>query len=178
MAVGGLTKIFGVARFGQKSACRAGLKTGRGNSVSSNQLVDQGTAQSLGPSPRRQNRLAQVHRAEEEHVASCDHNTSTTILGDALLSSDWMRHTGWMEMFSDMNRLVLLRLAQSLVANAVGFSLGECDGVQIKIKADDERTIQEICLPIDRFFDRCEDTTRHASHSLQRWLHSHHTGKV
>jgi hypothetical protein len=103
--------------------------------------IDQDTAQSLDQSPRRQRRLAQIHRAEEERVASRDHNTST-ILEDPILSSNWMRRTGWVNMFSNTNRLILLRLAQLPAANGEGLFLGECDGVQIKSKREDERTIQ------------------------------------
>lgn len=84
--------------------------------------IDQDMAQSLHQSPRRQRRLAQVHRAEEERVASRNRNTSTTS-EDPLLSSNWMRRTGWVNMFSDTNRLILLRLAQLPAANGEGLFL-------------------------------------------------------
>jgi hypothetical protein len=140
--------------------------------------VDQDTAQSLFQSPRRQRRLAQVHRVEQERVAGRDQSTITTMLEDPLLSSNWMRRTGWVKMFSDTNRLTLLRLAQLPVENGEAFYLGEHDGIQIESKTEDESTIQRICLAVDRFFDRCEDTTHHTDHSLRCWLRSHYTGKA
>jgi hypothetical protein len=81
---------------------------------------------------------------------------------DPMLSSDWIRRTGWVQMFSGMDRRLLLKLAQPPVVQ--GMSISGTGEKEIVSSAADERLIQMVGLAVDRFFDRCEDTVLHTDH--------------
>jgi hypothetical protein len=94
---------------------------------------------------------------------------------DPILSSNWIRRTGWVQMFSNMDRGLLLNLAQPPVMQ--GLWMGADGEGESLSSAKDERRLVLIGIAIDRFFDRCEDTVPHTDPSLLCWLRSQHFGK-
>jgi hypothetical protein len=64
-------------------------------------------------SPRRKRRLSQIHKAEIERAARRQRLMETDGGEDALLSSNWMRRTGWTEIFLGANRSFLVILETS-----------------------------------------------------------------
>jgi hypothetical protein len=97
--------------------------------------------------------------------------------GDPLLSSNWMRRTGWTNLFSGTNRSVLVALSRPPVAFSDGFSVGGEHGQETVFSSADERRLAVVSASIDRFFDRCEDTLRHTDHSIRCCLRSHFPGR-
>jgi hypothetical protein len=61
-------------------------------------------------SPRRKRRLSQIHKAEVERAARRQRLMETDSGEDALLSSNWIRRTGWTEMFLGANRSFLVMM--------------------------------------------------------------------
>jgi hypothetical protein len=94
---------------------------------------------------------------------------------DPILSNNWIRRTGWVQMFAKMDRGLLLSLARTPVTQGLWMG-AEGEGERV-ISAGDERRLVLIGIAIDKFFDRCEDTVMHTDHSLLCWLRSQHFGK-
>jgi hypothetical protein len=133
-------------------------------------------AQALEQSPRRKRKLSQICQAEEERATRRYQSMRDDTPHDPMLSSNWIRRTGWVQMFSSMDRRLLLKLAQPPVVQ--GMSVSGTGEEEIVSSAADERLIQMVGLAVDRFFDRCEDTILHIDHSLLCWLRSQYFGKA
>jgi hypothetical protein len=85
---------------------------------------------------------------------------------------NWIRRTNWTSVFSDVNRLLLVRLAEAPSADGLPLMYGEFEDRCLQSSAEDERRIRSIGAGIDALFDRCEDTARHTDHSIRCWLRS------
>jgi hypothetical protein len=96
---------------------------------------------------------------------------------DELLSSNWMRRTGWTEMFLGAKRSFLVMLGTSPKISGDTFDVGDAKGTRIAFPDTDERRLVTVGHAIDRFFDRCEDTLRHTDHSLRCCLRSHYPAR-
>lgn len=140
------------------------------------------TRQEDGPSvveqsPRRKRRLSQIHKTEVERAARRQRLMDTGGQEDALLSSNWMRRTGWTKTFLGANRSLLVMLGTSPKINGDAFDVGDDKGTKVVFSATDERRLTVVGHAIDRFFDRCEGTLRHTDHSLRCCLRSHYPGR-
>jgi hypothetical protein len=127
-----------------------------------------------GRSPRRAKRLEVLHE-EERRRAQKDKESydilDTGVYDEAFLGN-WMRRTNWTSVFSGVNRLLLVRLAEAPSADGSPLMYGEFEDRRLQSSAEDERRIRSIGAGIDAFFDRCEDTARHTDHSIRCWLRS------
>lgn len=130
-------------------------------------------------SPQRKRKLSEICQAEADRVAQSGQSLREGTPHDPLLSSNWMRHTGWAQMFSSANLALLRKMIQAPMTTHGGrIVLGTIDGREIASHVAHERKLHMIGIAIDRFFDRCEDTVRNTDHSLLCWLHSQHHGKA
>jgi hypothetical protein len=129
-------------------------------------------------SPRKKRKLSEIHLAETERVAQRHRSLRDGTPIDPLHLSNWMRRTGWTQMFSGVDRRILLQLAQPPVLHSERLSLRDGGPRSIVYSLADERKLAKIGAAIDRFFDRCEDTVRHTDHSLLCWLRSQYLGKT
>jgi hypothetical protein len=59
--------------------------------------------------------------------------------GDLLLSSNWMRRTGWTKLFSGIDRSIIVTLSRPPMARADGFNVRGEPGEEIVFSASDER---------------------------------------
>ena len=125
-------------------------------------------------SPRRRQRVAELHEDQQRRIADNEHGQSTTDPGldDMALTSNWMRRTGWATTFAGINRRVLLTLTDLPAANGCHLPLGRHSGTEMYSSADDERWLTVVGKAVDHFFDRYEDTVRHTDHSIRCWLRS------
>jgi hypothetical protein len=128
-------------------------------------------------SPRRKRRLSQIRKAEVERTAQRQRLIETDGGEDALLSSNWMRRTGWTEMFLGANRSFLVMLGTSPKQSGDTFDVGDAKSTRIAFSDTDERRLVAVGHAIDRFFDRCEDTLHHTGHSLRCCLHSYYPAR-
>lgn len=131
--------------------------------------------QAVQQSPRRKRKLSQICQAEVERTSRRCQFIRDRTPNDPILSSNWIRRTGWVQMFSNMDRGLLLNLAQPPVTQGV-WTGADGEGETLS-SAQDERRLVLIGIAIDRFFDQCEDTVLHTDHSLLCWLRSQHFGK-
>jgi hypothetical protein len=131
----------------------------------------------VAQSPRRKRRLSQIRKGEVERVARRQHSTEAGDREDPLLSSNWMRRTGWKKLLPGTNQSILVALSRPPTARADGFNVGNIPGEEIVFSAADERKLAVVSVTIDRFLDRCEDTLRHTDHSLRCCLRSHYPGR-
>lgn len=128
-------------------------------------------------SPRRKRRLSQIRKEEVERVARRQLSMEAGDREDPLLSSNWMRRTGRTNLFSGTDRSVLVALSRPPAAHAGGSDVGGERGEKVVFSATDERRLALVGDTIDRFLDRCEDTSCHTDHSLRCWLRSHFPGR-
>jgi hypothetical protein len=126
---------------------------------------------------RRKRKLSQIRRDEVERLARRQHSMETGEIEDPLLSSNWMRRTGWTKLFSGIDRSILVALSRPLTARADGFNVGSEPGEEIVFSTSDERRLAIVSVTIDRFLDRCEDTLCHTDHSIRCCLRSHYPGR-
>lgn len=131
----------------------------------------------VAQSPRRKRRLSQIRKEEVECVARRQHSMEAGDREDPLLSSNWMRRTGWTKLFPGTNRSILVALSRPPTARADGFDVGSMHGEEIVFSAADERKLATVSVTTDRFLDRCEETLRHTDHSLRCCLRSHYPGR-
>jgi hypothetical protein len=135
-------------------------------------------AELVQQSPRRKRKLSEICQAEADRVAQSGRSLREGTPHDPMLSSNWMRRTGWAQMFSNTHLRVLTKMVQPLMTThgerVVLDTLGDKD---IVTHASHERKLHAISMAIDQFFDRCEDTVRHTDHSLLCWLRSQYHGK-
>jgi hypothetical protein len=96
---------------------------------------------------------------------------------EALLSSSWMRRTGWTEMFLGANRSFSVMLETSPKISGDTLYVGDAKGTRIAFPDTDERRPVTMGHAIDRLFDRCEVTLRHTDHSLRCCLRSHYPAR-
>jgi hypothetical protein len=128
-------------------------------------------------SPRRKRKLSEICQAEADRVAQRGRFLREGTPYDPLLSSNWMRRTGWAQIFSGMDLRLLLKMIQSpMTTHGERVALGTLDEKEVVTHAADECRLRTVSLAIDRFFDRCEDTVRNTDHSLLCWLRSQHRG--
>jgi hypothetical protein len=125
--------------------------------------------------PRRKRKLSEICQAEVERTSRRCQFTRDGTPHDPIFSSNWIRRTGWVQMFANMDRGHLLNLAQTPVTQ--GLWMGADGEREMLSLAADERRLVLIGMAIDSFFDRCEDTVLHTDHSLLCWLRSQHFGK-
>jgi hypothetical protein len=127
-----------------------------------------------GRSPRRAKRLEIFHE-EERRRAQKDKETcdilNTRAYDEAFLGN-CIRRTYWTSVFSGVNRLLLVRLAEAPFADGSPLMYGEFEDRCLQSSAEDEHRIRSIGAGIDALFDRCEDTARHTDHSIRCWLRS------
>jgi hypothetical protein len=128
-------------------------------------------------SPRRKRRLSQIRKDEVERLARRQHSMEAGDREDPLLSSNWMRRTGWTKLFSGTNWSILVALSRPSTLHADGFDVGGEHGQNIVFSTADERRLAVVSASIDRFFDRCEDTLCHTDHSIRCCLRSHFPGR-
>jgi hypothetical protein len=129
-------------------------------------------------SPRRKRKLSEICQAEADRAAQRGRFLREGTPHDPMLSSNWMRRTGWARMLSGMDLHLLLKMTQSpTTACGERVVFGVLDGKEVVTHAADECKLRTIGSAIDQFFDRCEDTVRHTDHSLLCWLRSQHAEK-
>jgi hypothetical protein len=128
-------------------------------------------------SPWRKRRLSQIRKEELERAARRQHSIEVGEREDPLLSSNWMRRTGWTKLFLGTNRSILVALSRPPTAHADGFDVGGEHGEGITFSAANERRLAVMSVAIDWFWDRCDDTLRHTDHSLRCCLRSHYPGR-
>lgn len=119
----------------------------------------------------RRSRLEELHSTERERMTN-RHSAAVTDVGsaDMSLTTNWMRRTGWAEMFADANRDLLVRLTELPCDTREGLCLGIYRGVKLSSHPEDERRLTHIVAAFDRVFDRCEDTVKHTDISIRCWL--------
>jgi hypothetical protein len=128
-------------------------------------------------SPWRKRRLSQIRKEELERAARRQHSIEVGEREDPLLSSNWMRRTGWTKLFLGTNRSILVALSRPRTAHADGSDVDGEHGEGITFSAANERRLAVMSVAIDWFLDRCEDTLRHTDHSLRCCLRSHYPGR-
>lgn len=128
-------------------------------------------------SPRRKRRLSQIRREEVERVARRQQSMEAGEREDPLLSSNWMRRTGWTKLFVGTDRSMLVALSKPPTANPDGYDVGGDHGVEMMFSAVVERRLAVLSITIDRFLDRCEDTLCNTDHSIRCYLRSHFPGR-
>ncbi|KAF6795410.1 hypothetical protein CMUS01_15927 [Colletotrichum musicola] len=123
--------------------------------------------------------LAAAHNSERTLLGACPSSTITTATdstADLALTTNWMRRTGWAEMFNGARRDLLVWMSQipSPTASAsYHFPLGSEDEATIaKSSSEDEKRLQYLLGAVDDLFDTCEDTIRHTDNSMRCWLRS------
>lgn len=131
----------------------------------------------VAQSPRRKRRLSQIRKEEVERVARRQQSMDAGEREDSLLSSNWMRRTGWTELFSGTDRSILVALSRPPVARAEDLNVGGVHGEEIVFSAANECRLAVVGATVDRFLDRCEDTLRHTDHSIRCCLRSHYPGR-
>jgi hypothetical protein len=117
-------------------------------------------------------RVEQMHKSERERLVD-RRLISLTDVGseDLSLTSNWMRRTGWAEMFTNANRELLVRLTDlPSYTTEHSLCLGSYDGENLYSSTQDEGKLLHIMDALDRAFDCCEDTVRHTDISLRCWL--------
>lgn len=99
-------------------------------------------------------------------------SAATTDVGsaDMALTTNWMRRTGWSEMFADANRKLLVELTQPPYNAEVDLCLGVYGATKLFSRREDEERLIRIVAALDRVFDCCEDTVRHTDISMRCWL--------
>jgi hypothetical protein len=130
-------------------------------------------------SPSQLKRVSEMHLAERERALREEWDVD--ILedhDDPLLPSNWMRRTGWVRIFSGLDRTLLVRLTQPPSTGHLGRYLGIRDGQKKHTDIIDECRLVAIGAAIDRFLGNCEDTVRNSDHSLRCWLRSHNAGRA
>lgn len=123
-------------------------------------------------SPGRRQRLDDLHGEELELLTRRASNFAATDTGidDSILSSNWMRRTGWAGTFKGANRALLQRLSDPPHPDGSTLSLGQYGDLKLQSCQRDERQLLSIGRATDRFFDRCDDTAGHTDHSVRCWL--------
>ena len=136
-------------------------------------------SEGLEASPRRRERLVSLHDAERQRISHETLRRPSTDKGidDMALTSNWMRRTGWTELFAGVNRHLLLSLAEPPAPMGSSMHLGDSNGAAVYSSASDEGRLLMIGRAVDRFFDRCDDTLQHTDHSLRCWLRSQVPGR-
>jgi hypothetical protein len=114
------------------------------------------TGQEDGPlvmeqSPRRKRRLLQIRKEELERVARRQYSMEAGKREDPLLSSNWMRCTGWTMLCSGTNRSILVALSRPPTTHADGFDVGGEHGEEIAFSAANERRLVMMSVTIYRF---------------------------
>jgi hypothetical protein len=82
-------------------------------------------------SPRRKRKLSQIRRDEVERLARRQHSMEAGEREDPLLSSNWMRRTGWTKLFLGIDRSILAALSRPPTARADGFNVGSEPGEEL-----------------------------------------------
>ena len=126
-------------------------------------------------SPRPTRWLEALHEEERDRIKQDDkrYDFLDTGMYDEAFVGNWIRRTGWTTIFSGVNRMLLVRLAEAPAADGSLLVYGVFDGERLHSSAEDERRIRTIGVAMDHFFDRCEDTVCHTGHSIRCWLRSH-----
>lgn len=122
----------------------------------------------------RRSRIEELHHTERDRLANERSATAVTETGgeDISLISNWMRRTGWIEMFAEANRALLARLTELPYSSESGLYLGTYEGVELYSCYDDEKRLARVVTALGSIFDRCEDTARHTDTSIRCWLRS------
>jgi len=121
-------------------------------------------------------RLEDLHRAERQRMTSrlSTTTTTTTVVNDDMaLNTNWMRRTGWTEIFAGEDRALLVALAALPHDAKQDLYLGLHGAVKLFSSREDEAKLMCMTAALDRAFDRCEDTVRHTHVSMRCWLRSH-----
>ncbi|KAK1973801.1 hypothetical protein LZ30DRAFT_609813 [Colletotrichum cereale] len=92
-------------------------------------------------------------------MASCPSATDTSQV-DLVLQTNWMRCTGWAEMFDGARRDLLVEMSR----------LPDDEGNLLTSLLEDKTQLRYIVLVVDGLLDRCEDTVRHTDVSMRCWL--------
>lgn len=66
---------------------------------------------------------------------------------------NWMRRTAWVDVFSGVNRQLLVRLTQAPAVDGSALVYGVFDTTHLQSDADDERRIRTIGVAMDKFLD-------------------------
>ncbi|PVH94160.1 hypothetical protein DM02DRAFT_200270 [Periconia macrospinosa] len=116
----------------------------------------------------RLSRLEELHAAERQHITS---RLSAAVVevgsNDMALSTNWMRRTGWAEMFASANRRLLVQLSQMPYDAREDLSLGTYGAENLFSRREDEERLTHMVAALGRMFDRCEDTVRHTDVSVR-----------
>lgn len=86
------------------------------------------------------------------------------------LLTNWMRRTGWQNIFSGARRDVLVTLTELPCTSGRPFWLGVHDGEVLHSPARDECRLASIMAALDRLFDQCGETVRCTDVCVRRWL--------
>jgi len=125
----------------------------------------------------RQSRVEELHHAEHDRLTETNERSAAAAMEtggqDMALINNWMRHTGWNEMFATANRALLVRLTQLPCCSKSGLHLGTYEEVERYSCRDDEKRLAHIVTALNGVFDRCEDTVKHTDNSLRCWLRGH-----
>jgi predicted Fe-S protein YdhL (DUF1289 family) len=120
-----------------------------------------------------------MRREEEDRLNEGFHERSTTDVGtdNPALYSNWMRRTGWLVTYRDVDRRMAVQLRGPTVTDGRALYLGSFKAREFHSPAEDERCLALIQEALNHFVDRCEDTVRHTDHSVRCWLRSQIPGR-
>ncbi len=140
---------------------------------------NEATRDDVGGTPRHRQWLDALHRGERDRIAQEARTRLPSDTGgdDLSLTSNWMRRTDWASTFRGANRPILRRLALAPSADGRALAIGEASGQPVLSPSGDEQRLLVLGLALDAFFDRCEDTVLHTSHSIRCWLRGYFPDK-
>lgn len=87
---------------------------------------------------------------------------------DPVMTSNWIRRTGWATLFEGASRECLLRLAKTPGPGPL--ILSRIDDEEVESPEYVERKLQIILAALDRLFDRYASTLQNTDISILRWL--------
>ena len=127
-------------------------------------------------SPKRKQTVNALHERERKRI-DAEQVGVPIVKDDIALMSNWIRRTGWLETFADVDRQLLSRLASAPAKEGFPLFLAGHGSNQIASGIEDEMRLAVLGGAVDQFFERCEDTAINTDHSMRCWLRSHVHGR-
>lgn len=127
-------------------------------------------------SPKRMQTVTALHERERRRI-DVGQADVPIVKEDIALMSNWIRRTGWLETFADVDRQLLSRLSSAPAKEGFPLSLADYGKNHITSSVEDEMRLAILGNAVDRFFKRCEDTAINTDHSMRCWLRSHVNGR-